>query len=215
MPFSLEFAVRLSLRQPSRQRQRLHRAGSVLLALAWALLLGAALVGPPTGAGQTRATVYLALAFYALACGLMLRLDRPGWCAATPLGRLARAAWALGLASFLVHVGLAFHHHHDWSHAEAMRHVEQASGFGPGIFLSYLFTLLWALDAVWWCAWPQSYANRPAAAGRCLHGFLLFMAFNATVVFESGLIRWAGLVGFLVLGVLALVRPAPSLGELS
>jgi hypothetical protein len=184
------------------------------LALAWALLFAAALAW----ADPTRPTVRVALLFYALAAGLMLSLDLPGFRATTPAGRAARTCWALGLAAFLVHVGLAFHHHHHWSHAEALRHVAEVSGFGPGIFLSYLFTLAWTADVAWWCAGPRSYAARPAWVGRCLHGFLLFMVFNATVVYEQGFIRWAGLAGFLALAALAIarrkVRPAASLGEL-
>jgi hypothetical protein len=195
------------------------------LALAWALLLAGALVGPwlvasPTlGDDRTRFTVRVALLFYALAAGLMLFLDQAGWRAGTTPGRLARACWALGVAAFLVHVGLAFHYYHGWSHAEALRHVEKVSGFGPGIFFSYLFTLLWSADATWWLLAPGAYAARPAWAGWALHGYLAFMTFNATVVYESGPVRWAGLAGFLILGALIVVsrrraRPAPFLGEL-
>src|SRR5262245_4082510 len=186
------------------------------LALAWAILLAAALVW----GDQTRGTVRVALAFYALAAALMLTLDPAGWRARTPLGRVARAAWVLGLAAFLVHVGLAFHHHHGWSHAEAMRHVERVSGFGPGLFFSYLFTLLWSGDAAWWLLTPRSYAARPAWVGWALHGCLSFIVFNATVVYEQGLTRWVGLAATVALAALALasrlrVRREASLGELS
>ena len=39
-----------------------------------------------------------------------------------------------------------------------------------------------------------------------LHGFMAFMVFNATVVYETGSIRWAGAVGFVVLGALIVRR---------
>ena len=196
------------------------------LALAWALLLAGALIGPwlvasPTlGDDRTRFTVRVALLFYALAAGLMLFLDPAGWRAATTPGRLARTCWALGVAAFLVHVGLAFHYHHGWSHAEAMRHVERVSGFGPGLFFSYLFTLLWSGDAVWWLLAPLSYAARPAWVGWALHAYLSFIAFNATVVYEQGFIRWAGLAATVALASLALAsrlrdRREASLGDLS
>ena len=150
-------------------------------------------------------TVRLALVCYALCVVLMPWLDRAAWCATTPLGRAVRLVWAVGCLAYLVHVGLAFHFHHDWSHARAMRHVAEQGGFGPGIFLSYLFTLAWTADALWWRLAPASYAGRPGQIGVGLHAFLFFMVFNATVVFATGPARWGGLalcvllVGSLVL----------------
>src|SRR4051812_24805508 len=85
-----------------------------------------------SGEVWTRLTVRAALLFYAVAGVLMSRLDRPGWAGLTGTGRLARMAWSLGCLAYLGHVGLAFHHFHGWSHAEAVRHVEEVSGFGPG-----------------------------------------------------------------------------------
>jgi hypothetical protein len=104
-----------------------------------------------------------------------------------------RLAWTLGSLMYLCHVGLAFHYAHHWSHAKAFAHVEEAAGYGEGIYVSYFFTLVWAADALWWCCWPRSYSLRPAWLGWSVHGFMVFIIFNATVVFESGFIRWAGL----------------------
>ncbi len=146
------------------------------------------------GADPTRDTVRLALLFYAVAVVLMPWLDAAARRASSPLGRLVRLCWELGCVAFLAHVALAFHHHHGWSHTEAVRHVAERAGFGQGIFLSYLFTLAWAADAGWWRLAPASHAGRPRWVGLALHPFLLFMVFNATVVFESGLVRWGGLV---------------------
>ena len=168
-----------------------------------------------SGDAWTRLAVRAALVFYALAGVLMSRLDRPGWAALTRPGRLARSAWSLGCLAYLLHVGLAFHHFHGWSHAEALRHVEEVSGFGPGLFVSYLFTLAWSADVAWWWLSPLSYALRPAGIGLAWHGFFAFVAFNATVVFESGFTRAFGIVLFAVLATaLALRRRSPQ-GELS
>jgi hypothetical protein len=82
-----------------------------------------------------------------------------------------------------------------------MQHVQDVSGFGPGIFVSYLFTLVWSIDVLWWMIQPASYSRRPAWIGRVLHAFMVFVIFNATVVYESGFIRWSGIALFLVLGV--------------
>jgi hypothetical protein len=173
-----------------------------LLGAAWAVLLGAILAGTRD---PTRHTIGLALLCYALAAALLLRAEE----------RLARWCWTLGWAAYLVHVGLAFHHYHGWSHAEAMAHVERRSGFGPGIFFSYLFTLLWTADVAWWWLWPEGHARRPGWVGGVLHGYLGFIIFNATVVYEQGLVRWAGVVMFAVLGALLALRkgrpPRPGL----
>jgi hypothetical protein len=59
--------------------------------------------------------------------------------------------------------------------------------------------VLWTGDVLWWLLSPSSRARRPAWMGVTLHGFMLFMVFNATVVFETGFIRWAGAGLFAVL----------------
>jgi hypothetical protein len=141
----------------------------------------------------TRDTIRLALVFYALCVVLMPWLDGAAWQCATALGRLVRLAWLLGCVTYLAHIALAFHFHHGWSHAQAQRHVAEQGGFGPGIFLSYLFTLAWAADVAWWWLLPASYAGRRSWIGVALHAFMLFMVFNATVVFASGPARWGGL----------------------
>ena len=94
---------------------------------------------------------------------------------------------------------MAFHYFHHWSHALAFERTRQVSGVGEGIYVSYLFTLLWVADVAWWWLQPDRYAARPAWIDRTLHGFMLFIVLNGTVVFESGGIRWAGLLGLVVL----------------
>jgi hypothetical protein len=154
-----------------------------------------------SGDDLTRWSIRAALAL--LAAALILR----PWVGRTAgPGVAARFAWGCWVASWLIylaHVAFAFHHYHHWSHAEAVRHVEQRSGFGPGLFVSYLFTLLWTADVVWWAAAPASHARRPAWVGLALDGFVVFMAFNGTVVYETGVIRIAGIVAtaLLVLSV--------------
>jgi hypothetical protein len=90
------------------------------------------------------------------------------------------------------------------------------SGFGPGIYVSHLFTLLWTLDVACWWLRPHAYATRPAWIGRALHAFMAFIVFNGTVVYENGPIRWAGVAMFVALGGLwlrTLTRPAEAPGE--
>ena len=148
---------------------------------------------PPEG--QLRGTIWLALTYYALAATLILR-------DASHRGRLARACWTMGCLAYLIHVACAFQYAHHWSHAEAFEHVRQVGGVGEGIFVSYLFTLLWTADVIWWWAAPAGYAGRSPWFGRALHGFMAFVIFNATVVFETGPVRWFGVALFVWLAVL-------------
>jgi hypothetical protein len=120
-------------------------------------------------------------------------------------GRVAAVGWTWACLTFLLHVAVAFHLGHDWSHANAYDHVEQQSGFGPGIFVSYLFTLIWVADVIWLWASYRSYRRRSKWIAWSIAGFLGFVTFNATVVFGSSVVRgWAlfyigvGAVGFLV-----------------
>jgi hypothetical protein len=126
----------------------------------------------------------------------MMRLTADDWRAETRVGKLARWCWTWGVVVFLVHLAMAFNYFHHWSHAQAFEHTRQVSGVGEGLYVSYLFTGLWTADAAWWWWRPQSYAARSAILDRTLHAFMLFVVFNGMVVFESGWIRWAGLLMF-------------------
>jgi hypothetical protein len=144
----------------------------------------------------TRQTARVALLFWGIAAAALL------------LGRrdLGRAAWTVGCATFLVHVATAFDRVHGWSHAAARDHVEAVSGFGPGLFVSYLFTAVWVADVVWWWLDRPAYEARPVWLGRAVHGFFAFMVFNGTVVYEAGFIRWAGVIFFALLALLFAAR---------
>lgn len=149
------------------------------------------------GDDEIRFTVRLALAWYAVAAVQML------------LGKIDSATrwiWTFAWATYLVHLGMAFHYYHHWSHADAVAHTEAVSGFGPGIYFSHLFTLLWTADVIYWWARPKQYEYRARWIGWALHGYMVFIIFNAAVIYESGLIRWAGLVMFTALAVVAILR---------
>ena len=95
-------------------------------------------------------SAYFAFALWAGAVLLQLQTPRVEWSPGAGAFRVARAAWVGGCAVFLVHIGLAFHLAHGWNHANAFEHVERSSGFGPGIFASYSFALVWAGDSAVW-----------------------------------------------------------------
>jgi len=192
-------------------RSAIRPTGSDTTVLAAVVVGGIALLGATIGLSQTlsadpgdmltRNTVRLSLAWYAMALCLMMRLDPQGWRAETSLGRLARLAWTWSIVCFWIHLGMAFHFYHHWSHAHAFAHTREVSGVGEGIYISYFFTWLWTADMLWWWLAPARYAARPAWIDRALHGFMLFIVFNGMVVYEPGLIRWVGLVLFAGLAV--------------
>ena len=121
----------------------------------------------------------------------------------------------MGCGAFLVHVAAAFHFHYEWSHevalAETARQTFEAVGVasGAGLWLNYLFTLLWTGDVAYWWRGLERYRRRPIVVHVALHAFFLFMAINATIVFEDGVVRWSAaavLAVLVVAGVAALVR---------
>ena len=115
----------------------------------------------------------------------------------------ARKFWTAGWLLMVVHIAAAFAVRHHWSHAEAARHVEERTlaevgvASSVGIWLNYLFVLLWTADVVrplsprvqtWWLS------------------FWWFMSVNAAIVFERGPTRWVGVAVAAALAALAFRR---------
>jgi hypothetical protein len=177
----------------------------LLLVLVWIVLLVGIWITPfasesPTlGDDLTRHTVRLSLLYYGIAATLMLLCHSTEWYHCSGQVRSARCAWTLACLAYLVHLAMAFHFYHGWSHADAVRHTQEVSGFGPGIYLSHVFTICWSADVLTWWWRPAYYSRRGGWIRWCLHTFMLFIIFNATIVYESGFIRYAGCVLFLEL----------------
>jgi hypothetical protein len=170
-------------------------AGPVLLGTTAAATIGVA----SFTAALTRTTIWLALVEYAAALWLMMPLSAEDWRARAPRGQWTRQLWTWACITFLVHVACAFHFTHGWSQAHALEQTRRESGFGEGLYVNYLFMAAWVADVAWWWIAPAHYAMRSSWIDRGLHAFMLFIAFNATVVFETGLVRWAGVAGSLAL----------------
>src|SRR5262245_62892766 len=145
----------------------------------------------------TRWSIRVALTLYVLAL-----IERSRSASGTYLARLA---WTLGFLALLVHLFCAFHFYHHWSHEAAYqataRQTSEVIGldWGGGIYANYAFAVIWAADVAWWWARPATYAKRPRIVEWTVQGFLFFIAFNATVVFGAGPIRWFGLAATLAL----------------
>jgi hypothetical protein len=183
-------------------RGRLFPAAIVII---WLLCIGCLLAAPravslaDAGDFLVRNSARLALLWWAGAVVLLIRRDS-----------LARLTWTLACIAFVLHVGIAFQEAHHWSFAAAYRHVEEVSGFGEGIFVSYAFTLIWLADAAWWWIDRRGYESRPRWIGWTVHGFMVFVIVNATVVFESGATRWVGATVLLFLAAMW-QRPATTI----
>jgi hypothetical protein len=153
-----------------------------------------------TGEFLVRWTVRVALALYVAAIALRVRAGgRRSWLVA------ARLAWAAGCAFFFVHVACAFQFFHAWSHRAAYEETARQTAavvglaWGGGLYVNYAFAAVWAADACWWLSRPQRYQARSRLIEGVVQGFLAFVAFNATVVFGTGAIRWAGLTAAVLL----------------
>lgn len=142
----------------------------------------------------TRITIWLTLAGYVIGASVyLLSRGRRRW------DEVARMAWTAGCASLLVHVACAFHYYHDWSQAAAYRETARQTAevtgmnWGGGLFINYALMIGWVVDAVWWWRGLDVYRNRPRWLVAAWQGFLIFIIFNATVVFKTGALRWIGL----------------------
>lgn len=155
----------------------------------------------------TRATIWTTLIAYA--AGVMtfaISRGRVKW------DFTARLLWTLASIALLAHVASAFYFYHGWSHSAAYqdtaRQTDEVVGinWGGGLYVNYALLILWIVDVVWWwSAGLETYRNRARIISVAWHGFLIFIVFNATVVFGNGFARWAGLLMCVSLGVVWLL----------
>jgi hypothetical protein len=119
------------------------------------------------------------------------------WCLGWPTAAWAwprdsaagRTLWAVGCLFLWLHIAIAFHLGHGWSHRAAWEHTRAVGGYGDGVFVNYAFALVWLADAIWARVARGSYRTRPRWLHRAVHGFLAFVVFNAAVVFAGWGIR--------------------------
>lgn len=153
--------------------------------------------------GEWLTRITAALAFAAWFTALSLK-PRPGVRVSV---RGVAGIWLAGSLITLAHTALAFHFHHGWSHAAAVvdtaRQTRALTGlnWGGGVWLNYLFALVWLGDAGWRIAGAESHARRPRWWAIATHAFLAFIWFNATIVFGSWPMRSVGIAAFVVLAV--------------
>jgi hypothetical protein len=135
-------------------------------------------------------------------------------------GRPSRwAAWAdaIGLSFCVIHIAIAMGAVHGWSHAAAAASTAAQTDaiyglrWGGGMYVNYLFVLVWTVDASVAHARPRRWSTSPAARWSIRIFYAIVIA-NAAVVFARASMRVAGLV-LLVMLVLAWrkTRFSPSL----
>ncbi len=148
-----------------------------------------------TGAFLTKVTIWLTIAGYVVgAATFALSRERHKW------DSFARWAWTAACLGLIAHVACAFHFYHAWSqraaYLETARQTNDVVGlnWGGGLYVNYVVLIAWVADVVWWwLAGLDSYRRRPWPLVAAWHGFLIFILFNATVVFKDGFVRWVGL----------------------
>jgi len=118
------------------------------------------------------------------------------WFLTWMLPRPNRRLWTLGWVLFVGHVWAVFQFAHHWSHAAAFQHVENESGFGAGIYVNYAFGVYGIYDVIRW-----NVNGLSAKPSRWWLGIMAFIAFNATVIYEDGVVRWVGLGMFVLIGI--------------
>jgi hypothetical protein len=144
----------------------------------------------------TRSTIWISIVAYTVGC-VVFAFAR----GRAEVDRWTRLAWTIGCLALLAHYICAFQFFHAWSHAsvyaDTARQTAEVFGinWGGGVFINYALAILWIGDvASWWFAGLGSYRRRPWTLILIWHGFLVFIIFNATVVFADGLTRWVGIL---------------------
>lgn len=106
------------------------------------------------------------------------------------IGEAARRwSWTLGGVMCVVHLYCTFQFAHHWSQTAAWNHTAQRMrelfgwGWGGGVYVNYVFTLVWMADIVWWWSDPLGYRTRYHRLHALMHALFVVVIFNATVVF--------------------------------
>jgi hypothetical protein len=148
-----------------------------------------------TGELLTRITIWASIVAYISSVVIFVSSRGRTWNVA------ARVAYTGACLSLLVHVCLAFQFYHGWSQVAAYRDTARQTNevvginWGGGLYINYLVLVLWSLDVLcWWLGGLESYRRRSGLLTVAWHSFLIFIIFNATIVFGHGAARWAGLM---------------------
>ena len=156
------------------------------------------------GEWAVRGTAWLALSGYFTGAFLLLRGNR----------RIAKWIWGAGCDFNSLHILVAFHFTHGWSHAAAVANVTGTSKaligrpIEAGIWFNYTLLIAWIIDAAWLWFGDHSYFRRSKALGYTIHGFIFFMVINGAIVFAPDYVRWPSIAVCGLLGWAWFTSPA-------
>jgi hypothetical protein len=114
-----------------------------------------------------------------------------------PIGRgnsaasQGRLAWTLGCLLLWLHTGFAFGYAHGWSHTAAFKATAEQTArvtgwyWGGGLYVNYGTLILWTADVVEWWRTHYPVLYRSTYRHRFVRFYLLFMTFQASVVFVA------------------------------
>jgi hypothetical protein len=149
------------------------------------------------GSGEflTRGTIWLSILAYVVG-SLTFTISR----GRSTVDSVTRLIWTIAVAALVAHYIFAFQFYHGWSHDAAYSETARQTAevfvinWGGGLFINYTVLMLWMGDiGWWWVGGLNSYRSRkPWSAVVVWHAFLIFIIFNATVVFKDGPVRWLG-----------------------
>ncbi len=119
--------------------------------------------------------------------------------------RIARWLWTMGCLVYLIHVAVAFHFVHAWSHSAAYAHVLKRTleltglASGVGLYVNYAFGLLWLADTILW--WHRLDWSQRRIPYWIVQGIFAFLIVQATVVFGP----WFWMPIFFAVAILLIV----------
>ena len=155
----------------------------------------------------TRITIWIATGGYAVSVAVSLFQGRLPFRERRRWQARARWAWTLGCLGLVAHTVCAFHFYHHWSQASAYRETARQTAevtgmnWGGGLFINYAFLAAWIGDVAWWWRGLDAYRRRSWLITAIWQGIFIFMLFNATVVFKTGVVRALGFGLFLALAL--------------
>jgi hypothetical protein len=123
--------------------------------------------------------------------------------------------WWLNVAGcifFLAHVVCAFEYFYGWSHsfayADTARQTKELTGWdsGSGLYVNYLFALVWLSEVIWWRKSATTYFSRRPLWTWTVRVFFLFMICNGAFIFVRSHLRWYGLTLSVLLAISWLLR---------
>jgi hypothetical protein len=125
---------------------------------------------------------------------------------------VVRSVWLMGALAALMHSVGALWAFHQGSHEAAFestaKQTEELLGIavGIGLYVNYLFVLVWFVDACLRFFRAEWYKCLPNWYQMAVYGFLVFIAINGVIVFKAGVVRWIGISAIAILCMLWFVK---------